>query len=1172
MKNDPTAETTPQNPFTVMFEVDTLDRGGLENVVYDLVTGLNPSLFRCVVVCVNGGGHVADKLESKGAIVEILGGDEKEKAFFMLLDRYRVDLLFSHHSFFGTPLAHRMAVPVVSVLHNMYLWFDSDVLSIQREQDPFVNRYVAVSATVKDFSVKRFRLPSQKVTVIPNGMDLERLNAYAASSDRGSRRDWDLDDDDALFLNVAAITQVKNQNLIVEAARELVGDHPHIKIFLLGKTLTEGYRAFLKEKIDRYELNSNIRFIEFTDRIFDLYGLADAFLLPSFMEGWSLAAMEAHCFGLPLILSRVGGAEDLAAAGADVRFIDLYPEGTQDIHNETIFELAENADPEQVRALASVLRDIAESAKERRNSRGLDLELAQRFSKENMIHAYEKELLLAISETERRLKSGNGEDVRVRLEHLFRELYDQTQVLKGVQHSITDDVSREITENRRVAKVSFEEQLDQFQAARAERANLQFQLLSLEQKVDVIDAKLAQTHDQLVELNRKIVTLTSMSQVLLDRLSLKERFRALKRKILWKARVAKAPSPTDSILESEITADGFERYAVLCFPIIDWGYRFQRPQQILSRFALNGHPVIYGTVSLDINLKRYSLKTVAENVMELKLSSPRPLNIYKDHFTEDITRYLEISIEELMWEKGLTEGAILVQFPSWYPLARKLSKKRGWKLIYDCMDEHSGFDNVGGHFADEEKALLEESDLVIVSSEKLRQKALQFNENVQLIPNGAEFNRFAEPEPTKGLKIKHPIIGYFGALAEWFDYDALAYAADQHKDWNFLLIGGHHSSEIGKLEDKRNIQLTGELPYKSLPGYFAHFDVCLIPMRITPLIEATNPVKFFEYLCAGKPIVASDLPELRKFEGLFYRYTDKEDFIARIGQALREDDPQLREKRVQTARKNQWSDRYQAISTAIDDLFPLVSIMIPSYNNLNYLKLCLESIRRKSCYPNLEVIIVDNASGPETVAFLKEQEKEWPELTVVFNEKNAGFAGANNQAAQLAKGKYLALLNDDVMVTKGWLSGLLKYFRQNDVGMVGPVTNSCGNEACIDAPYKDVSNMEPFARQYTRENRDRFFEINVLAFFCTIMPKSVWDEVGPLDELYEIGMFEDDDYALRVREHGLKLLCAQDVFIHHFGRASFSRMKDKEYQRVFKKNKERFEKKWDRPWVPHKYL
>jgi O-antigen biosynthesis protein len=159
-----------------------------------------------------------------------------------------------------------------------------------------------------------------------------------------------------------------------------------------------------------------------------------------------------------------------------------------------------------------------------------------------------------------------------------------------------------------------------------------------------------------------------------------------------------------------------------------------------------------------------------------------------------------------------------------------------------------------------------------------------------------------------------------------------------------------------------------------------------------------------------------------------------------------------------------------------------------------------------------------------------------------------------------------------VVVTKGWLTKLLRYCQNPAVGMVGPVTNSCGNEACIKVPYEDIADMENFARDYTRKNRGKFFEINVLAFFCTVIPRRVWDAVGPLDEQYEIGMFEDDDYALRIKEHGFKMICAQDVFVHHFGRASFARLKESEYRKIFGRNKERFEKKWGRPWVPHKYL
>ena len=85
-------------------------------------------------------------------------------------------------------------------------------------------------------------------------------------------------------------------------------------------------------------------------------------------------------------------------------------------------------------------------------------------------------------------------------------------------------------------------------------------------------------------------------------------------------------------------------------------------------------------------------------------------------------------------------------------------------------------------------------------------------------------------------------------------------------------------------------------------------------------------------------------------------------------------------------------------------------------------------------------------------------------------------------------------------------------------------------------------------------------------------PWSLIDEVGLLDEQFKVGMFEDDDFAHRVRLKGYRVVCAEDVFIHHFGEASFNKLKETgEYGKIFKENKKRFEKKWGMKWEPHKY-
>ncbi len=85
------------------------------------------------------------------------------------------------------------------------------------------------------------------------------------------------------------------------------------------------------------------------------------------------------------------------------------------------------------------------------------------------------------------------------------------------------------------------------------------------------------------------------------------------------------------------------------------------------------------------------------------------------------------------------------------------------------------------------------------------------------------------------------------------------------------------------------------------------------------------------------------------------------------------------------------------------------------------------------------------------------------------------------------------------------------------------------------------------------------------------MRKAVVDQIGPLDERFGAGMFEDDDYARRVRQAGYRVICAEDVFVHHRGSASFSKLSETEYRNLFELNKRLYEEKWGEAWVPHRY-
>lgn len=250
---------------------------------------------------------------------------------------------------------------------------------------------------------------------------------------------------------------------------------------------------------------------------------------------------------------------------------------------------------------------------------------------------------------------------------------------------------------------------------------------------------------------------------------------------------------------------------------------------------------------------------------------------------------------------------------------------------------------------------------------------------------------------------------------------------------------------------------------------------------------------------------------------------------------------------------------------------PTASIIILTYNNLEYTRLCLESIYAKTEAPDFELILVDNASTDGTPVYLKAFAAEKDNVKLILNQENAGFPRGNNQGLAIAEGQYLVLLNNDTVVTEGWLSGLIRHLQDATVGMVGPVTNSSGNETRIAVEYQDLEEMPAFALAYTRAHQGQSFEISMLPFHCVAIRKEIFEQTGQLDERFNLGMFEDDDYAIRLQEQGLKLLCAEDVFIHHWGSASFSTLGRAEYRRLFEENRQKFEQKWGRPWQPHLY-
>lgn len=235
---------------------------------------------------------------------------------------------------------------------------------------------------------------------------------------------------------------------------------------------------------------------------------------------------------------------------------------------------------------------------------------------------------------------------------------------------------------------------------------------------------------------------------------------------------------------------------------------------------------------------------------------------------------------------------------------------------------------------------------------------------------------------------------------------------------------------------------------------------------------------------------------------------------------------------------------------------PKASIIIVTYNSLfETTAPCLESVFAKTDRPGFEVIVVDNDSSDDTPAYLSHLAEREPRLKCVLNKSNRGYAGGNNDGIKAASSDFLVLLNSDTLVTEGWLERCVGAVEENrSIGLVSTVSNAVGNEQRIFVSGRTTAEILSEGRFWAEMSRGDTFETERLGFFCVAMRRDVIQRVGLLDEAFGLGFFEDDDYCMRVRKAGYKLVCLEDVFVYHRGSTSF-RKDSRAINNLMKKNR-----------------
>jgi GT2 family glycosyltransferase len=232
-----------------------------------------------------------------------------------------------------------------------------------------------------------------------------------------------------------------------------------------------------------------------------------------------------------------------------------------------------------------------------------------------------------------------------------------------------------------------------------------------------------------------------------------------------------------------------------------------------------------------------------------------------------------------------------------------------------------------------------------------------------------------------------------------------------------------------------------------------------------------------------------------------------------------------------------------AIVQGHDAAQPLVSIIIPIYNALAMTQACLDNLCYATDGIDFEVIVIDNASNDGSFEWLKGKKKKLPNLTVGRMSENIGFGPAVNIGLQRSKGEFVVILNNDTLVAPGWLENLLAVMKDDpSVGIVSPVTNYVGHGPQIENQAQDLPAEPTVIAQYAKKISGRsgvYYEPNRLVFFCVLVRRELIDLIGYLDEGYEKGNFEDDDYCLRARMAGYRLAIARNAFVYHHGTATF---------------------------------
>ncbi|RJX22462.1 MAG: glycosyltransferase family 1 protein [Desulforudis sp.] len=331
-------------------------------------------------------------------------------------------------------------------------------------------------------------------------------------------------------------------------------------------------------------------------------------------------------------------------------------------------------------------------------------------------------------------------------------------------------------------------------------------------------------------------------------------------------------------------------------PTIDWHFMKQRPQQLMQQFALHGHQVYYCN-KMQSKDRKYT--QVIPN-----------LTVVHDNkaFIREAIPFLK------------RQGKRILVWSSWSKLHLFLDQYAPDILVYDYVDDFPAW-------VPYLEKMVHMADVVCTTASSLKQHIERdfSGKPCYLIPNGCDLDHFqqykhAPPErPVEYQDHDGPIITYIGAWAHWVDHDLVEQVAAAFPEALVSIIGVEYGAKVS--QSVPNLKYLGYKFHEVLPRYLYYTDVCLIPFRLNQITLATNPVKMYEYLAAGRPVVTTDLPEARNAPGVNIG-KDRDSFVSCVGRILSSLIAFDADEVNRWLRLHTWENRYKRIDEILEGIAP----------------------------------------------------------------------------------------------------------------------------------------------------------------------------------------------------------------------------------------------------------